>query len=115
MLFAIYYEMTPERRDEVLERFQKFGDAAPKGMKVVGNWLSVTLLEGWSIVEANDIADLGKLFHPGRTSTSITSRRSSTKTPRTAFSQPTEEQTRCGDWKAATPGVAAASQYASSP
>jgi hypothetical protein len=23
---------------------------------------SVTLLEGWSIVEANDIADLGKLF-----------------------------------------------------
>jgi hypothetical protein len=62
MLFAIYYEMTPERRDEVLKRFQKFGDAAPKGMKVVGNWLSVTLLEGWSIVEANDIADLGKLF-----------------------------------------------------
>ncbi|CCJ07756.1 DUF3303 domain-containing protein [Methylocystis sp. SC2] len=62
MLFAIYYEMTPEHRDEVLKRFQKLGDAAPEGMKVVGNWLSVTLLEGWSIVEANDIADLGKLF-----------------------------------------------------
>ena len=79
MLFAIYYEMTPERRDEVLKRFQKFGDAR-KGMKVVGNWLSVTLLEGWSIVEANDIADLGKLFQylQPAPSTSITSRRSST-------------------------------------
>jgi hypothetical protein len=63
MLFAIHYEMTPDHRDEVLKRFQKFGDANPKGMKVIGNWLSVTLLEGWSIVEANDAADLGALFH----------------------------------------------------
>ncbi len=63
MLFAIHYEMAPEHRDDVLKRFQKFGDAAPKGMKVIGNWLSVTLLEGWSIVEASDAADLGALFH----------------------------------------------------
>ena len=63
MLFAVYYEISPEHRNEVLKRFQKFGDANPKGMKVIGNWLSVTLLEGWSIVEANDAADLGALFH----------------------------------------------------
>ncbi|MFO1126314.1 MAG: DUF3303 family protein [Methylocystis sp.] len=63
MLFAVYYEISPKHRDEVLKRFQKLGDAAPKGVKVIGNWLSVTFLEGWSIVEASDVVDLGKFFH----------------------------------------------------
>ncbi|MGD9539440.1 DUF3303 domain-containing protein [Methylocystis sp.] len=64
MLFAVHYEITPEHRDEALKRFQKFGDDAPKGTKVVANWFSVTLLEGWTIIQGDDVADLCKLFLP---------------------------------------------------
>ena len=106
MLFAIYYdEMTPERRDEVLKRFQKFGDAAPKGMKVVGNWLSVTLLEGWSIVEATTRRPrqtLPILDRPQRQSHHAGLRR---RLPRTASSQPTRSNRRAAPtlrWKATT-------------
>ncbi len=63
MLFAIHYEITPEHRDTVLERFLKIGDAEPEGVKIIGNWFSVTQLEGWSVVEAADSLELGALFH----------------------------------------------------
>lgn len=63
MLFMIHYEITPEHRDAVHQRFLQWGDAEPKGVKVIGNWFSVTQLEGWNVVEATDSAELANLFH----------------------------------------------------
>jgi len=63
MLFLIHFEITPEHRDAVFERFLKIGDGEPEGVKIIGNWHSVTQLEGWAVVDAADAMELGKLFH----------------------------------------------------
>lgn len=63
MLFAVHYECQPEHRDAVISRFLKLGTDAPPDVKVIGNWWSVTQLEGWAIIEGNDPLELGKLFH----------------------------------------------------
>ncbi|MEM9657150.1 MAG: DUF3303 family protein [Planctomycetota bacterium] len=62
MLFAVHYETSVENRDASLERFLSLGNAAPSGVKVIGHWASVTLLEGWGIIEADDVQDLGAMF-----------------------------------------------------
>lgn len=63
MLFSVHYEITPEHRDTALSRFLELGDGGPAGIKFVGNWWSVTQLEGWAIVEGNDAMELAKLLH----------------------------------------------------
>ena len=63
MLFMVTYEVKPELRDTVQDRFRSIGEGMPKGAKLLGHWESVTQLEGWGLVETDDPVELFKLFH----------------------------------------------------
>ena len=63
MLFLIHWQIKPERRDAVLERFKKLRHGEPQPVKIVGAWHSVTQLEGWAIAEATDSIQIGKWLH----------------------------------------------------
>ena len=60
MLFLVHFEILPENRDTGLERLKKMGAGLPEKVKLVGVWQSVTLLEGWAVVDAEDATALGK-------------------------------------------------------
>ena len=63
MFFHIHFEFTPENRDAALKRFKMSGAEIPKNIKSIsGPWFSVTLLEGWGVVEAEDATALGELM-----------------------------------------------------
>ena len=62
MLFVVHYEITPAHRDAALQRFEALGDGEPEGVTIVGNWFSVTQLEGWAVVEAADAQELAKIL-----------------------------------------------------
>ena len=63
MLFLIHWQIKPEHRDAVLQRFQKLGHGEPQGVKIIGTWHSVTQLKGWAIAEATDSLQVGKWLH----------------------------------------------------
>lgn len=64
MLFMIYFEVTPEHRNEFLKRLRDQGTGSPASVKIVGGpWYSVTQLEGWALIEADSAADIGLLMH----------------------------------------------------
>jgi hypothetical protein len=61
MLFIVHYEIEPQNRDTSYDRVQQLGgDGVPKGIELLGSWSSVTQLEGWVIVDADDEVLLGK-------------------------------------------------------
>jgi len=64
MLFVCYVTIDPDNRDESLERFKEQGIVEPKGAKLLGAWISVTLQETWAIFEADDTAAIMKLYEP---------------------------------------------------
>jgi hypothetical protein len=64
MLFLVHFEITPRARDNVLERLKASGKWEPPGVKTIaGPWFSVTQLEGWGVVEAENAIALGRLMH----------------------------------------------------
>ncbi|WP_425397430.1 DUF3303 domain-containing protein [Aeoliella sp.] len=56
----ISYKISPEHRDASQERFRTMGEGRPAGVKELGHWQSVTQLEGWALVEADDSQELFK-------------------------------------------------------
>jgi hypothetical protein len=64
MLLLIHFEITPEARNNVLNRLKTSAKREPPGVKTVaGPWYSVTQLEGWGVVEAESAIALGQLMH----------------------------------------------------
>jgi hypothetical protein len=64
MLFVCYVTIDPEHRDESIKRFKHKGIVEPKGVKLVGAWISLSQQETWSIFEADDAAAIMALFEP---------------------------------------------------
>jgi len=64
MLFVCYVTIDPESRDESIKRFKERGIVEPKGVKLIGAWISLTQQETWSIFEAEDAAAIMELFEP---------------------------------------------------
>jgi uncharacterized protein DUF3303 len=64
MLFVCYVTIDPDNRDESLERFKEQGIVEPKGAKLLGAWISLTMQETWAIFEADDAAAIMKLYEP---------------------------------------------------
>jgi Domain of unknown function (DUF3303) len=64
MLFVCYVTIDPENRNESLKRFKERGIVEPKGAKLLGAWISVTLQETWAIFEADDASTIAKLYEP---------------------------------------------------
>ena len=60
MLFLVYFEVNPENRDKSVARLKAMGDGAPDSVKPMGTWFSVTLLQGWAVIEAEDASALGE-------------------------------------------------------
>ena len=63
MLFMTHYDITPERRNEGLERFLAFGEGCPAGVKLLNHYQSVTMLEGWGLIEADNAAAITKALY----------------------------------------------------
>ena len=64
MLFLIHFKVTPETRDNALKRLKASGPGEVPGVKqIAGPWFSVTQLEGWGLVEAENAIALGQLLH----------------------------------------------------
>ena len=63
MLFVTHYDITPEHRNESLERVLSCDIGCPEGVKLLSHYQSVTLLEGWGLAEADNAAALVKAFY----------------------------------------------------
>jgi len=63
MQFLIHWEVKPEHRNQVLERFQSKQEDAHPGVKMLGAWHAVTQEEGWAVTEAEDLVELGKWLY----------------------------------------------------
>ena len=63
MMFMIHFEIDPDHREKSTERLRTGGPGLPENVKPVGIWHSVTLLEGWAIVETDDANALAKHMH----------------------------------------------------
>lgn len=55
MLFIIHWTIAPENRNAVMARFAKNGGAAPASLKVLGRWYAVGQLQGFAVVEGDDL------------------------------------------------------------
>jgi Domain of unknown function (DUF3303) len=64
MLFVCYVTIDPDNRDESIKRFKERGIVEPKGVKLLGAWISLTQQETWAIFEADDAASIMKLYQP---------------------------------------------------
>lgn len=64
MLFVCYVTIDPENRDESIKRFKESGIDVPKGVKLLGAWISLAQQETWSIFEADSADAIMKLFEP---------------------------------------------------
>jgi hypothetical protein len=64
MLFVCYVTIDPKNRDESIKRFKQSGIVEPKGVKLLGAWISLTMQETWSIFEADSAEAIAKLFEP---------------------------------------------------
>ncbi len=60
MLFHIKYNVTPELRDNVQQKFKKTGGLPPAGVTMKGRWHNVEGSNGFIIAETNDIEAFGK-------------------------------------------------------
>ncbi len=64
MQFMVHVNISPENRDANYKRLkEKEGAVDVPGTKILGMWFAVNQLEGWTIVEAENAAALGKLLH----------------------------------------------------
>ncbi len=64
MQFMVHVNISPENRDANYKRLmEKQGAVDVAGTKILGIWFAVSQLEGWTIVEAESAAALGKLLH----------------------------------------------------
>lgn len=61
MVFVVHFMVKPEHRDANFARLHRL-EEPHHGVKILQQWVSVTLLEGWATVEANDAVDVGKLL-----------------------------------------------------
>jgi len=55
MLFIIQWSIAPENRNAVMARFAKTGGVPPAELKVHGRWHAVGELQGFAVVESNDL------------------------------------------------------------
>lgn len=62
MLFMVHYEIKPENRDANIRRTKDSGPSTPHKVNVLANYNSVTMLEGWVVVEADDAGQLWKML-----------------------------------------------------
>jgi hypothetical protein len=62
MLFHIKYNVTPEQRDNVQQKFKKTGALPPDGVTMKGRWHSIEGNSGFIIAETSDIEAFGKWF-----------------------------------------------------
>lgn len=62
MLFMVHYTIEPEKRDANIRRTKEAGPNSPDTVKVLANYNSVTMLEGWTLVEASDGGELWKML-----------------------------------------------------
>ena len=60
MLFHIKYNVTPEQRNKVQEKFKKTGALPPKGVTMKGRWHNIAGSNGFIIAETSDIESFGK-------------------------------------------------------
>ncbi|MCP5115390.1 MAG: DUF3303 domain-containing protein [bacterium] len=63
MLYAMYYEFSPENRNQANERFRQTGGPPPDGVTMIGRWHSIAGGEGVVICESNDPVAVGKWMH----------------------------------------------------
>ncbi|MGH8382999.1 DUF3303 domain-containing protein [Pseudomonas sp.] len=55
MLFIIHWTITPENRNAAMARFIQTGGAPPPNLKVHGRWHAVGQLQGFAVVESDDL------------------------------------------------------------
>jgi hypothetical protein len=54
MKFMLTFSLSPDTRNEAIERFLKTGGQPPKGAKLVGRWISADLSKAYDLVESDD-------------------------------------------------------------
>lgn len=64
MLFVCYCVIEPQQRNESLKRLYERGTGENANVKLLGAWISLTQQESWVIFEANDAAEVMRLWHP---------------------------------------------------
>ncbi len=64
MLFMIVYAFEPAQTNEVVKRRLERGEAAPEGMKVIGEWIQPGALRGFMLLEANDLKTIMAMTVP---------------------------------------------------
>ena len=64
MLFICTVTIDPDARDESTERFMEHGLGAPKGVKLRGAWISVTMQESWTVFEADSAEAILAFYEP---------------------------------------------------
>jgi hypothetical protein len=64
MLFVCYVTIKPENRNESIKRFKERGIVEPKGVKLLGAWISLSQQETWAIFESDDAASIMALYEP---------------------------------------------------
>lgn len=60
MLFIVSWTLSPDNRNQAIERFLKTGGAPPTGVKLIGRWYSVGGAAGVGVAEADDPALIQK-------------------------------------------------------
>lgn len=60
MLFHIKYNVTPEQRNNVQEKFKKTGALPPQGVTMKGRWHNIEGKNGFIIAETSDVEAFGK-------------------------------------------------------
>ena len=63
MTYVVYYEFSPENRNEANERFRTTGGPAPEGVTMIGRWHAIAGGEGVVVCEADDPVAVGKWMH----------------------------------------------------
>lgn len=62
MKVMLSWTMTPERRNESLNRLKTSGDGNGDGIQFLAEWHNVNLLGGWAVVEAESEAALARFL-----------------------------------------------------
>lgn len=60
MLFIVRWSISPQHRNNAIERFLKTGGAPPAGVNMLGRWHAVGGSSGFGIAEASDPVSIQK-------------------------------------------------------
>lgn len=60
MLFIVSWSISPQHRNNTIERFLKTGGAPPEGVKMLGRWHAVGGASGFGVAEASDPVSIQK-------------------------------------------------------